>query len=186
VAKAQEIALRYAQNETKRYQDAADALRLPFWDWAATPDMPNVVSDPTVTVRTFPNATVAQVTNPLLDYNYPSTIASGQFGPFDSSGNTRRCTAAQANGALEGSGLGFQVVRLGRGSLLLRRGQWATHQALHGPRVKTDDGGATVQRFRKGNRLPDDGEPADEWIELREPPQHGPHANQLQRRHGQP
>lgn len=110
VAKAQEIALRYPRNEVRRYQDAADVLRLPFWDWAAMSDMPAVTAGQTVSIRTS-SGNVEEVANPLYDFDYPTAAESGQFGPYDGGDRTRRCTSGQANIVLATSGLTAQVVR---------------------------------------------------------------------------
>jgi hypothetical protein len=110
VAKAQEIALRYPQNEISRYQSAANTLRLPYWDWALSANLPPVVTSPTVQVRTPGNGTMETITNPLFDYDYPTAMESGQFGAYDGGDRTFRCDAGTANSVLSSSELGPQVV----------------------------------------------------------------------------
>ncbi|KAH7132594.1 hypothetical protein B0J11DRAFT_601212 [Dendryphion nanum] len=82
--KLQSIAIGIANQFTgtvkTRYQDAAQKLRLPYWDWAtATPTnvpiFPIVLAQERVQV-TFPNNSVAQIDNPLFDYNFHPKEAS--------------------------------------------------------------------------------------------------------------
>jgi tyrosinase len=65
---AQDIAKNYTGLSSSVYQTAADNLRLPFWDWASIPQMPDVVSQPTVTITT-PDGD-QQVDNPLFTYKF--------------------------------------------------------------------------------------------------------------------
>ncbi|KAI9641438.1 hypothetical protein NHQ30_010245 [Ciborinia camelliae] len=56
-----------AYNDTT-YTTATSNFRIPYWDWAAVPELPPVVSDTTVQINT-PNGTQS-VANPLLLYKF--------------------------------------------------------------------------------------------------------------------
>lgn len=53
----------------KKWQDAADQLRIPYWDWATNPNMPDVVSQQTVQI-TNSAGQIQQVNNPFYAYNF--------------------------------------------------------------------------------------------------------------------
>ncbi|TVY48584.1 Polyphenol oxidase [Lachnellula occidentalis] len=65
---AQDIAKQYTGPSSSDYQTAADNLRLPYWDWASISTMPDVVSQPTVTITT-PDGD-QDVDNPLFTYKF--------------------------------------------------------------------------------------------------------------------
>lgn len=50
------------------YKTAADNFRIPYWDWAATPQMPEVVSAQKLKIRT--PFGIQNVKNPLLQYEF--------------------------------------------------------------------------------------------------------------------
>ena len=62
---AQKIAKSYS---SPLYQKAADNLRMPYWDWAQTPRLPEVVTTPTITIATPSGPTT--VKNPLYEYKF--------------------------------------------------------------------------------------------------------------------
>ncbi|PVH82540.1 Di-copper centre-containing protein [Cadophora sp. DSE1049] len=62
---AQKIAKQY---NSQIYQTAADKFRIPYWDWALNPRMPDVVNAPNVVIET-PSGQ-ASVPNPLLLYSF--------------------------------------------------------------------------------------------------------------------
>ncbi|RDL42060.1 uncharacterized protein BP5553_02039 [Venustampulla echinocandica] len=73
---AQDIAKQYPASVSSVYQDAADNLRMPYWDWASTPEMPDIINHATIQIDT-PTGTQS-VSNPLLQYTF-------QKFPFDPS-----------------------------------------------------------------------------------------------------
>lgn len=71
---AKSIAGQFPTTTRSRYQDAANKLRLPFWDWAKAlpndqPIIPLSMSNEKARVA-FPNGTAATIDNPLFDYNF--------------------------------------------------------------------------------------------------------------------
>jgi tyrosinase len=46
------------------YQDAADKFRIPYWDWASIPTMPDVVNQQSIQITTASG--VQTVENPLF------------------------------------------------------------------------------------------------------------------------
>ena len=50
------------------YQNAAQTLRIPYWDWAINPTMPALVSNVTVTVN-GPKG-LQNIANPLYNYTF--------------------------------------------------------------------------------------------------------------------
>ncbi|KAI9732411.1 MAG: hypothetical protein M1834_001619 [Cirrosporium novae-zelandiae] len=62
------IANTYPDSQRSTYQQAAVTFRVPYWDWAYTPTMPDAVNQPQITVNT-PNGTQT-ITNPLVAYNF--------------------------------------------------------------------------------------------------------------------
>jgi len=107
---AQQIALLYPNNKKRAYQNAADSLRAPFWDWASNSSLPDVATRPTISVCTYNKATKQEIPNPLYTYNYPVSASNGQFGEFFGHGSTKRCTATQGNPQLDSASLKSNVV----------------------------------------------------------------------------
>jgi tyrosinase len=70
----QAIASAYSGSASHIYKRAADSFRIPYWDWASVPQMPDVVNAENLTVTT-PSG-VRNVRNPLLQYRF-------QKYPFD-------------------------------------------------------------------------------------------------------
>lgn len=73
--KAMEIASEYpAGDAQKKALTVASRVRLPYWDWAITPDstegaMPASLRKQSATV-TYPNGTSGEIPNPLYAYNF--------------------------------------------------------------------------------------------------------------------
>ncbi|KAH6633327.1 common central domain of tyrosinase-domain-containing protein [Boeremia exigua] len=74
--RAIEIAKEYPTGEAQdKAMDAADRVRLPYWDWAMNPPnsdegcMPASLRRPTATVA-FPNGTTGNIANPLYRYDF--------------------------------------------------------------------------------------------------------------------
>ncbi|KAF2277714.1 Di-copper centre-containing protein [Westerdykella ornata] len=71
---AKQIADQFPTDTRSAYQDAANKLRVPYWDWAkAVPDsepvVPTALSNDKVQV-TFPNGTTSEIVNPLFEYRF--------------------------------------------------------------------------------------------------------------------
>jgi hypothetical protein len=65
----QAIAQRYTGEAAKIYKRAANNFRIPYWDWASNPAMPDIVNKPTLLITT-PSGP-KNVTNPLYAYRFP-------------------------------------------------------------------------------------------------------------------
>ncbi|KAF2471888.1 Di-copper centre-containing protein, partial [Lindgomyces ingoldianus] len=82
--RAVEIANEFPRGEREKYQQSAAKLRLPYWDWAITPDsdgcMPTSLRHSTANV-TFPNGTTGEIPNPLYEYIF-HPLSPGDF-PLD-------------------------------------------------------------------------------------------------------
>lgn len=71
---AKSIADKFPSATRAKYQDAANQLRIPHWDWAKAmasnqPVYPTAISNEGVQV-TFPNGTSATINNPLYKYDF--------------------------------------------------------------------------------------------------------------------
>ncbi|KAN0095292.1 Di-copper centre-containing protein [Hyaloscypha variabilis] len=78
----QSIAKAYKSGQ---YQEAADIFRVPYWDWATDPRMPDVVNQDTVLITT--PAGQANVSNPLLLYQFQQFPLNATWFPADYSGD---------------------------------------------------------------------------------------------------
>jgi hypothetical protein len=103
---ARQLALKYPMNQIKTYQNAADSLRAPFWDWASNSNFPDAVTTPTISVCTYPKGIKEEIPNPLYAYTYPSAAA------FAGRSTTSRCSPATGNRQLASAGLTSKVVSL--------------------------------------------------------------------------
>lgn len=74
---AQSIARTYPSSLRDRYVAAAATLRVPYWDWAATPALPEVVTTPLITINT-PDG-MKNMDNPLFNYTFQSDAAGNGF-----------------------------------------------------------------------------------------------------------
>ncbi|KAF2116452.1 common central domain of tyrosinase-domain-containing protein [Lophiotrema nucula] len=87
--RAVEIANQWTGDEKAKYTDAANKLRLPYWDWAMTPDaqdgaMPMSLRRVTASV-TYPNGTKADIANPLYSYKF-HPLNKADFKPLADAG----------------------------------------------------------------------------------------------------
>ena len=75
VAAAKSIATQYTGTKKTTYQNAANQLRLPFWDWAAKPasgsTLPSAITIETVTIDS-PSGSKS-IANPLASYKFADT-----------------------------------------------------------------------------------------------------------------
>ncbi|KAI0342041.1 Di-copper centre-containing protein [Trametopsis cervina] len=77
---AQTIAEKYTDPKTKEvFRAAALKLRLPYWDWAASPELPPKLFDEKISVFVPPLAAAAEIVNPLQAYRFQHDIASYGF-----------------------------------------------------------------------------------------------------------
>ena len=74
---AREIAGQYPRATRTRYQNAVETLRVPYWDWASSPALPTVLSQPTVYVTT-PNG-ARGLANPLASYTFKPIPSADEF-----------------------------------------------------------------------------------------------------------
>jgi tyrosinase len=78
---AQTIAQTYPLSQQADYVAAATTLRVPYWDWAATPALPNVVTTKSITINT-PDG-FQEVDNPLYNYTFQTDAAGNGFPSGD-------------------------------------------------------------------------------------------------------
>lgn len=78
---AQRIAERYSYSERSRYREAARTLRIPYWDWTSSPEMPALVSEPSITIN-GPGGRY-NVSNPLYEYAFHPQPPAAEFPPGD-------------------------------------------------------------------------------------------------------
>ena len=74
---AQSIAQTYPATQRNVYTAEAETLRIPYWDWAANPALPAVVTTPAITIN-GPGGVVT-VKNPLYQYNFPAGSPESDF-----------------------------------------------------------------------------------------------------------
>jgi hypothetical protein len=63
------------------YQSAADNLRMPYWDWAETPRLPEVVTTPNITI-VVPSGQIT-IKNPLYEYQFLNFPLNETMFPAD-------------------------------------------------------------------------------------------------------
>ena len=78
---AQEIAQSYPDSQRMKYQAAATAFRIPYWDWALNATMPDPVNEPTIAINT-PTGMQTMV-NPLYNYTFHPQPSVSDFPPVD-------------------------------------------------------------------------------------------------------
>ncbi|KJZ76437.1 hypothetical protein HIM_04166 [Hirsutella minnesotensis 3608] len=87
VDRATQIANTYPQSVRARYVRAAQTLRAPYWDWAASPQVPPALVPDTVSINyTSSSGNDLQTflyDNPLRTYKIPQAVLNGKYGPFD-------------------------------------------------------------------------------------------------------
>lgn len=97
---AQAIANQYTGSQKATYVNAAQSLRIPFWDWAISPKIPGVLSQSQITVNTPTGKKT--IPNPLQSYkfqkwpfNYP--YFGGSIAQYPT---TMRCPSTTNSGAV--------------------------------------------------------------------------------------
>ncbi|KAK2629543.1 hypothetical protein QTJ16_000363 [Diplocarpon rosae] len=82
----QDLAAKFPVNTRAQYQEAAASFRIPYWDWAATPEdgdfFPNSVGGSTTVSVITPtsNGQAVSIPNPLYSYNFhPLNPVAGDF-----------------------------------------------------------------------------------------------------------
>lgn len=112
------IANQYPATLKKRYVEAAESLRIAYWDWASDSNVPTVTTMSRVTINQPVNGTLRpiSVTNPFYAFKYPRSALEGKFGRFSGRNHTKRCVEKgqsyprTANGILAGYNLKEKVV----------------------------------------------------------------------------
>ncbi|MCJ1391703.1 hypothetical protein MMC18_004568 [Xylographa bjoerkii] len=80
-ANARSIAATYNSSDGPAYRVAAEAFRIPYWDWSLNPTMPGLINTPTITITT-PKG-VQDVPNPLYNYTFNPLPTSPGFPERD-------------------------------------------------------------------------------------------------------
>ncbi|KAF6807223.1 tyrosinase 2 [Colletotrichum sojae] len=93
VQQATRIANNYPASLKKRYVEAAESLRVAYWDWASDSNVPPVTTMSEVTINKPVNGTLRplSVQNPLYAFKYPRSALEGRFGKFSGTNQTKRC-----------------------------------------------------------------------------------------------
>jgi tyrosinase len=78
---AQAIAREYPPSQQEIYIAAASTLRVPYWDWAATPALPEVVTTRRITIN-GPDGFL-EMDNPLFNYTFQTGTAGNGFPSGD-------------------------------------------------------------------------------------------------------
>ncbi|KJZ75523.1 hypothetical protein HIM_04986 [Hirsutella minnesotensis 3608] len=78
---AKRIASQYPPERRDEYVRAADALRAPFWDWAAPAQVPPSTVPQNVTINTASGSQT--ISNPLMTYRFPQQVMDGKYGEWD-------------------------------------------------------------------------------------------------------
>ncbi|KAF4818077.1 Tyrosinase [Colletotrichum tropicale] len=93
VQHAKRLAAAYPATSRRQYVEAAEDLRLAYWDWGANSNVPPVTALPTVVINRSDNGTLLQskVRNPFFRFTYPESALQGDFGKFDGNNYTKRC-----------------------------------------------------------------------------------------------
>ncbi|PHH59817.1 hypothetical protein CDD81_2556 [Ophiocordyceps australis] len=85
VGQARRLAAQYPPNVRAQYQQAADSLRAPFWDWGSDQSVPPATVAPRTRVN-VPNGQgvqLVEVDNPFATFRFPQRALNGEFGQFD-------------------------------------------------------------------------------------------------------
>jgi hypothetical protein len=72
---AQTIAESYPEAQRTTYIAAAEILRVPYWDWALDPKLPECMTAPMISINT-PTG-LQSITNPLYSYLFSPSSAKG-------------------------------------------------------------------------------------------------------------
>lgn len=83
VNNAKAIAETYPEPQREIYRNAADQLRVPFWDWGVDAKVPDAVVPDTITVKASRDGAIKEVAihNPLATFVYPKSYGAGKYGP---------------------------------------------------------------------------------------------------------
>ncbi|KAH0831456.1 hypothetical protein FOPE_00555 [Fonsecaea pedrosoi] len=74
---AQGIANDYPDDQRDEYSSAAVTLRVPYWDWAVYPALPDVVAQPQISINTPTGRQT--IANPLYNYVFQSDAVGNGF-----------------------------------------------------------------------------------------------------------
>ncbi|KAJ0297490.1 hypothetical protein COL516b_010718 [Colletotrichum fioriniae] len=90
---AKRIANTYPEPHKRAYVEAAESLRVAYWDWAADSQVPPVTALPTVVINKLVGGAMQPVAarNPFYRFTYPKSALDGSFGSFDGKNYTKRC-----------------------------------------------------------------------------------------------
>ncbi|OAG39398.1 hypothetical protein AYO21_06414 [Fonsecaea monophora] len=82
---AQGIANDYPDDQRDEYSSAAVTLRVPYWDWAVYPALPDVVAQPQISINTPTGRQT--IANPLYNYVFQSDAVGNGFPLSDPMAN---------------------------------------------------------------------------------------------------
>jgi tyrosinase len=97
---ARKLAKEYPEQYRYDYIQAAETLRVPYWDWASESFVPQATVPNTMQIN-IPSGEILQqvdVENPLATFKFPAAGLNGTFGNFDSQNRTQiyRCPPPQS------------------------------------------------------------------------------------------
>ncbi|OHF00261.1 hypothetical protein CORC01_04450 [Colletotrichum orchidophilum] len=90
---AKRAAASYPEPHKRAYVEAAESLRIAYWDWGADSQVPPITALPTVVIQKAVGGTLQPVAvrNPFYRFIYPKSAPDGDFGSFDGQNFTKRC-----------------------------------------------------------------------------------------------
>ncbi|KJZ74666.1 hypothetical protein HIM_06016 [Hirsutella minnesotensis 3608] len=91
VRHAKRIAGTYPQRYRSQYQQAADTLRVPFWDWASDQAVPRATVPGRISVNmpSGQGVRATEIENPLSTFRFPRQALQGDYGAWDSQNRPR-------------------------------------------------------------------------------------------------
>ncbi|KAJ3945390.1 uncharacterized protein N0V96_005422 [Colletotrichum fioriniae] len=100
---AKRIANTYPEPHKRAYVEAAESLRVAYWDWAADSQVPPVTALPTVVINKLVGGAMQPVAarNPFYRFTYPKSALDGSFGSFDGKNYTKRTKAPTLKDLME-------------------------------------------------------------------------------------
>ena len=75
----QEIVPKFPSDQRPAWEEAANAWRLPFWDWGTTTSVPDLAKYPTIHVPTTDGKGEESIPNPLYQYRVPTNEPMSKY-----------------------------------------------------------------------------------------------------------
>lgn len=98
----QNIAAGYPEDLRATYQEAADSFRFPYWDWASDNQMPEIVTQLTVTIVTPSGVQI--VDNPLYTYKFQNFPLDPTYFPTTGASDGYLANYTQTERGVQNSG----------------------------------------------------------------------------------